>query len=203
LRNSRGVLTAVVLVAVLAASVSAAYLLFPWPLPDPKQCDREMLLRWIVTCDLSQYPPETQHTLARRLDEEFRTGFDWDAAAEQLGPSEREQVWENVLLLLEPWFMDRVEDYHALSAAERLPYLDDILDRMQAWRGVESLRSTGSRGSEPPGEPPDLLSLLQERIERCKSKADPKARERISQFQVALQARWLLRALCGESPGSG
>ena len=201
LRNARGVLTAVALAAVLA--VSAAYLLLPQPLADPEHCDREALLRWMVIRDLSRHPPETQQTLARRLDEEFRTGFDWEAAAAQLGRSQRQQVWENVLLLLEPWFTDRVEAYFALPAAERPTYLDEILDRMQAWRGVELLRSTRSDGIDPHGEEPDFVALFQQRIERCKSRADPDEREQISQLQLALQTRWLLRTLCGDSRRPG
>ena len=200
MRNSRGVLTVLVLVVVLSVSVPA-YLLFPRPLPEPEQCDRDALLRWIVTRDLSRHSPRTRQTLARRLDEEFRTGIDWDAAGEQLSSAQRQQVWQNVLLLLEPWFIDRAERYWALPAAERLSYLDQILNSIEAWRGAESLRSTGGGETGRPAEKPNLLGLLHERIEACKSRVGPEKWKKIGQFHLALNARWVYRILWGHPAG--
>lgn len=201
MRNSRGTLTVLLLVVGVAVSMSAAFLLLPERLPDPEHCDREALLRWIVTRDLYRESPQTRRTLAQRLDAEFSTGIDWEATADQLDPSQRAQVWGNVFLLLEPWFMDQMEGYFRLASANRPTHLDRVLDKVDAWRGVESFRPADGEDGPQPGEEAELFVILAGQIESWKDRAGPSRRDEITQFQLALQTRWLLRNLF-ETPAS-
>ena len=198
-RSPRGVLT--ILLLVVGVAVSTFVLIWLSPrlflkrLPDPESADRDALLRWIVTRDLANEPLGTRQTLARRLEGEFRTGIDWGAIGAGLDRSQREQLWENVLVLMEPWYMDKVDGYFELAAAERPAYVDTIIDRIDDWGGVESVCR-----QDPPDEPgatSALLGGLLERIEVWQRQADGKRRDQIRQFQTALQARWLSRKLFG------
>jgi len=172
-------------------------------LPEPELADRDALLRWIVTRDLAKEPPATRQTLARRLEGEFfGSGIDWDAVGAELDRSQREQLWANVLLLMEPWYMDKVDGYFALAAAERPAYVDTIIDRIDDWGGVESVcRKDGA--DAPAGATSALLGALLERIEIWQQQADGERRGQIRQFQLALQTRWLYRKLSEVATSQG
>lgn len=190
------------LLLVVGVAVSTFVLIWLSPrlflerLPDPESADRDALLRWIVTRDLANEPPGTRQTLARRLEGEFRTGIDWDAIGAGLDRSQREQLWENVLVLMEPWYMDKVDGYFELAAAERPAYVDTIIDRIDDWGGVEAV-CRENRAEEQPGAGSALLGGLLERIEVWQRQADGERRGQIRQFQMALQTRWLYRRLSG------
>ncbi len=189
-RGIVGLVAAAVLVG--AAGVAVVWCLYR-PLPDPAVADREDLLRWLVVRDLSAESSETLRVLARRLDEEFRGGFDWDATTEHLDTSQRTRVWDNVVLLLKPWFMDKQQRYFKLAAAERPAYLDQLLETIAVWRGVEALRPAPTETADPSTQQGGLLATLFAQVQQWKRDKDtePKRRDQIQQFLLALQTRWL------------
>lgn len=188
----------------VAGGVTIPY--FYRPLPDPAVADRDDLFRWLVVRDLRLESAETRRVLAIRLGEEFQSGLDWEATAEQLDQSQRQQVWDNIVLLLRPWFMDKQQTYFELTAAERPAYLDQILDTMAVWRGIDSLypaAEAGQTGGDPPAGKDRLLGVLLQRIELWKQEADPQQQQRTSQFHHAIQLRWLVRKMKRLLPASG
>lgn len=219
------VLTAVGLAVALGVSVTAAVQLYCYRLPHPEHADRGELLRWLVVSDLSQESRDLQRTLVSRLEEEFSEEIDWEATAEKLNQPQRERLWQNVLVLLEPWFADKVDGYFKLPPAERTSYVDRLLDTVAVWSQVESLRqytadqaagapetprtstktsagggSSCQTGTKSGGTSAGLLKTLAEKTEQWKRQADPQRRKEINQFVLAVQFRWLARKLSSAPP---
>ena len=195
MRSYRGILTVLVLAALLVSAGIAAIRLFYPPLPHPAEANREELIRWLVVRDLGAEPVEIRQALASRLEGEFGAGLDWDAMGERLDQSQRKRVWDNILLLLEPWFLQKTDQFFKLATADQPAYLDQLLDTINVWRGFDSLRPKQSETPEKPGRQLGLVDSLFDRVEQWKEQAEPQRRQRIGQFANAIQARWLLRNL--------
>jgi hypothetical protein len=167
-----------------------------WPrLPDPAVANREGLLRWLVTRDLGREPIEVQQVLARRLEEEFQEGLDWESTATRLSEPQRQRLWDNILVLLEPWFMEKVDRYFTMAAQERLAFLDRLIDMFTAWRGLDTLRPGVTGAAKPPKAEGGLLGALLGQVDQWQTSAEPQQGKRIGEFLLALQMRWLWRQL--------
>lgn len=181
--------------ALLAAGVVAGVVLLSGRLPDPATADRDGLFRWLVTRDLSQEPLETQRTLARRLEEEFQGGLNCKSAAESLTEDQRIRLWNNVLVLLEPWFLDKVEQYSTLSASERPAYVEKFIESVAAWKDVEVFCPPQEQASAAPGKSGSLIGILLERVKQWEAAAAPPQNAQISEFLAAVKSRYLQRSL--------
>ncbi|MBN2023656.1 MAG: hypothetical protein JW809_12795 [Pirellulales bacterium] len=195
MRNPGGLagLTLALVVGVAVISGVAGVFLLNRPLPDPATADRDALFRWLVTRDLSVEPPETRRQLALRLDEECRAGIAWGEIDGQLTPECRQRLWDNVPLLLEPWFFAKVDGYHRAPASARAAYIDGILDTLAKWKGLDGIRPTADRD----GTPPELKDMLLSGVAAWKSDAGPDEQVKIDEFLFAFQARRLIRRLMG------
>jgi len=182
----------IVALAALVVSVAAGWALWVQPLPDPELANRKQLILWLVTRDLEAESPDLHARLARRLDEEFHSGIDWDQCGGLLSNSQRARVWDNVLILLKPWFLDKADTYANLTPTEQEAYLDRQIETIAVWRGAESLRPD-EIDSEAPRE--SLMQHVFSQIETWKERAEPPQRERIERFQTALQKRWFARVM--------
>lgn len=194
MRKHRGILTIVALAALVAA-VAAAWAVFFPPLPDPEVANRKQLMLWLVTRDLHAETPGLHQRLARRLEEEFRDGVDWDQCGELLSVSQRRRVWENILTLLEPWFLDKADTYAELTPPEQEAYLERQIETIEVWRGAESLQPPPSEASDPQTQPTSLMQHVFSHLKTWKEQAEPDRRDRIERFQAALQMRWLARKM--------
>jgi hypothetical protein len=183
--------------------LAAAVVGFCWPrLPDPATADRDGLLRWLVTRDLGQEPFETRLVLARRLEEEFSGKIDWAAVGRNLDGQRRDRLWDNVLLLLEPWFADKVDGYFRLQEPQRPAYLDQTLQLIENWKGATALSPEDSAAS-PQARRPGLIEVVVERIGRWTESVTPQRRQQVREFLLAVQSRWLQAALLGTGAKAG
>ena len=179
--------------AVVAGSVWV-FLAYGSQLPSPENANRQELLRWLVTRDLGEESAHTREVLARRLDSEF-VDVDWVSLNSRMSDEHRGRLWSNLPLLLEPWFMDKLETYNNRNDTQRPAFVDEIIDRMVELGGMDCLR-----GPSDGGRPPGLMQLFIERAETCKEQARSERRQQMSQFIAAIQTRWLIRALSGDLP---
>jgi len=173
-----------------AASVTTTVLLRP-RLPDPEVANREEIIRWLVTRDLGAEPPRIRQVLARRLEEEVAAGLDWNFAAERLSQSRRKRLWNNIMLLLKPWFMDKLDCYSALPVQDQAAFLDRLLDIFKQWQGAESI--CPQQGKDSSGQAGLVVTLLAE-IRQWKAEAKPQRRKQINQFLQAIIERWMQRS---------
>ncbi len=163
-------------------------------LPDPEHANRSELIRWMVTRDLGQESAHTREVLARRLDSEF-VDVDWEGLDGQMSVEHRRQLWENLPLLLEPWFMDKLAAYSKCDEAQRQSFVDAMIDHMVDLSGMDCLREKSE--TRPP---PKLSQLLMENVEIWKKRANPEEKQRIGQLHTAIQTRWLMRTFSGNTP---
>ena len=176
------------------AFLAGSVWVYSWQLPPPERANRQELLRWLVTRDLSVEPAHTRDVLARRLDSEF-VDVDWKELSSQMNEEHRRQLWKNLPLLLDLWFVDKFEAYSNSNISQRPAFIDGIVDRMVELSGIDCLSAADSAGNSP-----SLMRTIAERIAICKKQALPKEREQMGQFTSAIQSRWLIRALSGEIP---
>ncbi len=172
-------------------------------LPHPEDASEDELMRWLVTQDLAAEAVEIRLAVAKRLEEESQSGVDWEAAARKLSVGQRQRLWENLPVLLEPWLMDKVDGYFGLIEGEQDVYLDRIIDTVRQWRGVDNLRpeDAAPSGTEPPSS--GLMAVLCRRMEVLGEEAEPARRERLERFITAVQTRWFVRVLREVMPSQG
>lgn len=194
LYTKRGIfrLTALLTTGFILAVVVGSVWLYSCQLPSPESANREELLEWLVTRDLSDESPHTRSVLARRLDSEF-VNVDWENLNGRMTSEYRRRLWQNLPLLLDPWFLDKLESYYKQEESQRPVYIDSIIDRISDLSGINSLQESGLKG-----ESPNLVKLFLERVAAIKSQAEGERRERIEQFVNCIQTRWLCRNLFAE-----
>jgi hypothetical protein len=196
-RKSKGFLAFLVLLVGAAVSAGVAAWLLLFRLPDPEDASPRDLLRWVVTQDLNDHSIETRRMLVRRLDESFGGQIKWSAKGQEpLAPAQQERMLQNVALLAEPWFLEKLDGYFALPPKERTAYVDRILDSFETWRGADQLmgsvdKSTGKRTQPQTG----MIGTILKQIEQCREQATAEERQKMDEFVLAVQGRWLWRTL--------
>jgi hypothetical protein len=194
----RGFLSVLVLAGVLLLAAGALWIVSRIRLPDPGDCDRRQLLRWLVSRDLDKESFDLRLRLLRRLEQQIRIDADWSRFKGWLTEQSRQRLANNVTQLVEPWFIDKLEHYVGLPPEQRTAYVDQILDRLSAMRGLAAV--TGA--NTPSGAPGQgrLAKALLEQIPQWQQRAEPQRRREIGEFLTALQTRWVSRQLFGAVP---
>ena len=190
--NRRSTLLIVILVATAAVT---AGVIWATALPHPRDASRDQLVHWLVLRDLRTEPAELRLALVRRLEEEFAENVDWDGVSEQLTQSQQQRVRDNLIVLLRPWFMDKLDGYLSLSMNEKVPYVDKLLDTITAWRGVDTLQTgAGTDGKQK------LFEIFMQRAVLWQKEAKPLRAEQIGDFMLAIQIRYVGSRRADASP---
>jgi hypothetical protein len=164
-----------------------------YSLPDPACANRQQLFYWLAYKDLSKQSWQTRLILANRLEQECRKGLDWQSVKVSLDESQQNRVWDNITLLLRPWFVEKARSYARLTAAKRPDYMDRLIDVITTWRGIEKLLPSQMKLSPGEKKSPSLSNLLCSEIDLIVEESDPPEREQIGELWQALKVRWLLR----------
>lgn len=226
----RGVILKIVVVGLVGVILAITLAVHGfYRLPDPAAADRQGLLRWVVTRDLSEESVQVQRTLVHRFEQEFSSGrpIDWLKTRSRVSPPQFDRLCKNLPILLQVWFQQRAEDYDHLVGQDRIAYLDTTLEKILRWQNVLELDSlqnaTGQAAGTSPLRPdPDLhgapasqetqrapsqagsktssLAKLAAWMERWKQSAEPDERRRVEGLTAALKARWLYRRLLDSLP---
>lgn len=194
LYNRYGILFVGACVALMSVAGGAGYFLVYPLLPDPTVASREQLLRWVVLRDLSQETFGTRQALVRRLDVEFDQAPDLAGPAKGLTDSQSTRLRENIAILVEPWFVDKVEHFAQLPQKERLGYVDRFLDRLEQWRKL-SAACAKSQLAKGQTSMADLGVSLFDRVKASSQRAEGEKRKQMSAFLVAVETRWLWRQM--------
>ncbi len=147
----RNLLTWTALLGLLTVSSVAAVSVVRSGLPaaDPVQTlvARGDLIDYLSTTDLRLISQADKFRLIARLEGEFRQSGDWDADLAALAPSPWKQFQENFTLLMEVWFLDKVERFHQLPPESRGAFLDREIDNVLQWKLVTRTRATAERST--------------------------------------------------------
>jgi hypothetical protein len=180
------------------ALLATVYWLAAVRVPDPATADREGLMRWLVLRDLRSEPPEIRITLLQRLQEEAGGDLDPAVIGEQLDERYHDRLWTNVLVLIETWYLNRVDIYHATPTSDRAACLDQTIAEVQHWEDLASLQPREAQDAS--SSEAAMLELVGNQVAIWKERASPERQREIAEFDVALRGRWFLRAL-GLTPG--
>lgn len=147
---------------------------------------RDAQVRWMSTHDLTGETLQTRRELIGNVDEESAEDLDWWQTVDELNGPGREQFRDNLVALIEPWFLDKMEGYYALETQQRTPYLDAMLELVERYRGQNAAGRSPTAGS---GDSEALLQTLLARISQWKANADAAQRQRINRFLLDLFLR--------------
>ena len=179
--------------ALVVSMCAGGAFLYATRMPDPATADLRGLLRWLVTRDLSQEPSEIQEQILVRLEVELRQGFDVSGAREQLTVDQRAQLLKNADHLGRLWFLKQVDRYFAQIDAERLGFLDQLIDEVQQSGVVKTLSALMAKDGQSASE--SMWISLRGRIEQWTARMEPKRKAQAEQFVAAVQGSLLLRTL--------
>jgi hypothetical protein len=195
MRRLRDLLCGLALVASTAISLWGAVLVARQEFPDPLALEPVDLRQWLTQRDLSQASAAVRNRVARRFEEELRGGGNLAAEFRSLDPQQRKRLEENLLLVLEHWFHDKMNRYFEQQPDLRAAWLDQELEQLEQVVN----RARDGRGS-PLGMPSSLyiIGMIGSRVEEWIQRADPEMQERMREFQRAVQQRVLARQLRAE-----
>jgi len=195
MRSPRGIPTTLLLIVLLAAAGGVVVAL-KTRLPHPAVADRDQLLVWLVVGDLSTETVDLQRILALRLEEEFGkgSGIDWQSMGRRLDESRRQRVWENVLVLIKPWLIEKTTRYFELAPYERAEYIDRFIDTIGVFRGVDTIRPSAEEERFGRG---GLLKVLAGEVENWKTEPGSPPAEQIDRFLREVKVQWVRRKLAG------
>jgi hypothetical protein len=195
MRISRGKLLILVTAASMMLAFGAAVFAFLYDLPDPAQANRRQLFCWLIEKDLGQQPRQIRLGLANRLEEECCNGFNWQEVNVQLDDAQQNRLWNNIPLILQPWFAEKAKNYCKLTNERRQDYLDRLINTISTWRGIERLIPNQTVDSKGEKSSAGLANLLGKEIERLQQETNSPDREQIGELWNAIKLRWLVRNL--------
>jgi hypothetical protein len=191
-----GLLIGLSIVAMLGVAAGAGLFLAYAPLPDPSAATSEQIFRWLVTRDMSREPIAVRQAIVDRLDAGLGQTNELAENVARLDDSQRATLWTNIGVLLDPWLLEKVDEYAKCPAGEQPAYLDRFLDRVEQWSKIGAACLRGQAGNEAKGDA-SLSKLIADRIAECSRRAGPAERKQISAFMAAVQARWIWRKFSG------
>lgn len=158
------------------------------PLRFVDQLDHCQLLEWISTRDVRGEFTANKLRLARRVAEDLRQGYDWQAELAALDERHRQRCGENLRELARIWLLERADRYASLAEPDRTAFVDEQLDDLLYW---PIWRRRG--GPDLAGLMPRNPTLAVQQIDTWTGDLDAHQRQRIQQFAGALYFRWLHR----------
>src|SRR5687768_3673554 len=127
------------------------------------------------------------------LEVELQDGLAVDGARDQLTAVQRAQLLENADFLGRLWFMKQVDRYFAQLDAEKLRFLDQMIDEVQQSGVAKTLSALMAKENQ--SAPDNLWTSLRERIQGWTARLEPECKAQADQFVAAVQGSLLLRTL--------
>ncbi len=190
MQRHRGLLTVVALGLLGVVSLAAAIQVFQDGLPNPKVAGRTDIRDWLSQNDLAAEPRETKLALAKRLELDFRQGFDWQAEFDNMSVDQQRQFSDNFIAIMEVWFREKVDNYFDQPKEDQEDYLDREIENILAWQVVENLE---------PGPDSDKLASSSrftrvfDRIKEIFATTPPAEQAKIMRFLAAARPRVIAR----------
>jgi hypothetical protein len=201
MRRLKSLVTLLSLLATVGISLAAAVQVARQELPSEPAPAALDLRAWMVERDLSLESPETRAQLARRFERELEGDARRLAELGDLDSQQQQLLRENVVQLLEPLFVEKVNEYFRLPDERRQEWLDREIDRVLRLTDRQrpgAIQSPNFSSASVVG-----IGLFQQQVEQWAQRADPEMQAKMREFSAALQNRWFAREterLMQESP---
>jgi hypothetical protein len=173
---------------------------FNGDLSDPAYANRQQLFCWLIYKDLNDQPRQTRLVLANRLEEECCKGLDWQSVSVSLDELAQDRVWNNIPLILRPWFVEKAKSYCKLPVEKRQDYLDRLIDVIAVWHGIEKLIPARIKSLNDANGSGGISKLLWKEIDQLQEESKTPENEQIGELWNALKVRWFVRSLITPSP---
>lgn len=193
----RGLLTFSVLVILSGISLAAMVHVARQGLPERAIVDRSEVRAWLVQRNVQEASGRTRERLVAHLENDFRTGFSWQEELLSMTPAEQQQFNENFNLLMEQWFMSKVDGYFAIEPPDRNRYLDREISSLMSWQAISAVDTSELNAPRQFDRRVQLgfFGELMQKIHQWRRDAEPERRKQISEFLLAVQDRILTRNL--------
>lgn len=182
LRQHRGILAVLTLLALAGASVGAGWYYFFHQLPHPRDATRHQLFRWVVQRDVASEPYEIQVALVDRLEAELPKAMELNKAASRLAPHHREQLHRNLQQLKKVWFTIGADRFAECPADQRVNFLE---------RRLQTIHQVSSILAREGGSSSDWMEGFLDDIEHWMTQADAERRQRMVDVVEAALLCWL------------
>jgi hypothetical protein len=195
----RGLITAVVLVALSAVSLAAAWQVIRQGLDTSALGEPDEIFAWLARNDVEPLPVETQKKLTRRVEAQVRAGADPRFHLAGLTPQQQQRFQNNVRTLTRCWLKEKVAGYFARSEDDRNEYIDRELATILKWPvvvrafGDDSSSATSASAVGLVDQLVELVPLLDDLIRQ----SGPDEQRQIQEFIVAVQNRAAAQQLFG------
>ncbi len=203
------IITLAVAVGLVGGAVGAAVLFWPASPPDPTAQTPEEVTKYMASKDFAGLDAEQkrQYFQAAR---QTQTSQPWRRPSGDLSEEERKRFRENVRPMMQQMMEGRVTKYFELPPQERVGYLDEMIDQMQAMRQAmgQRRREPAARGGTSDSASgrrrgPHGQGFTPERMKRMIETTPPEQRARFVEFHEAFRARMQQRGISSGGPGRG
>jgi hypothetical protein len=185
----RHALTIAALLILSAVTFAAAYSAISGARAERVLDDREALKAWMTSADAEHEPLSVRRHWVHRLEQDFRSDYDWQAVYDALPAEELHRFDVNFNELTRLMLMDKAVLWHSRQGKRREEYLETELPDLQNWKLiVNNSRARSKRGNS-------LLSELARSPDRWFADVTPAERKRLDEFRKALEQRTWSREL--------
>jgi hypothetical protein len=195
----RSVLTGMVLLALSAVSLAAAWQVISGGLETSSLGAPDEIFAWLADHDVRPLPRGVQMKLVHRLEGQMRAGADPYAQLVGLRPAQRGRLQQNVQALTTVWLQEKVAGYFARDEDDRGEYIDRELAAILQWPAIVRQTSEES-GAAAVTDRSGLVNQLIELaplVEHAIQQSDVEERRRIQEFVVAVQNRAAAQRILG------
>jgi hypothetical protein len=194
-RRIRNVLTAIVLVGFTALTLASAWsaVVNTNAPAEHLERDRAALRQWLTTADPEHDPLKVKRHWVHRLEQDFRSGYDWQGVYNELPAAEQQRFAANFETLTRVMLLDKVDAWATRSRRPEL-YLEEELPDLQNWKLIGNNDPDAKKARS-------VVKEIARNPDRWFADVAPRTRKRVDDFRKALEKltwsrelyRWLPR----------
>ncbi len=191
MRQSRIILFAFGLLAVGLVSMVAAWQAgLLWRFPEIQTADRAGVLQWLVSRDLHEETQDLRQQLLSRIEVVFDGEIQLDGVS-QLDERQRSRLNQNISLLKEIWFHEKVDRFYQCAKDARGVYLDSQIATLLRWAAIDAAISGVPDAAGSPARIEEYLTAFLDAIDGWIARTRPSGQQRIRDVVNAGLIRWL------------
>lgn len=188
----RGLLTAIVFLAMVGLSLASAVEVVRRGLPKPFDIRTVSLQDWLTQRNMRHQGRSMKRRIIAEIERQAAEGHDWGVAWNQLEAADRERFaanWNNLTAL---WLRDQMEKFFRTEETQRDAYLDRQLVRIKRWwlPPAEDREEAPSGGRRRAGAMRQLLA----RWDEIFAHMEPHESQRTKYYLQLVQMRGINRA---------
>jgi hypothetical protein len=202
----RSGLTLIILLLLSGVSMLGAAAVMTGPIPLGPEAEHAALGELLTRQDVRHERLSEKRRLARRLEQDFRSGVDWQTELATLPPQRKGLFLANYEELSRIWLLAKIDGYFGRPERRRASYLDREINNVLAWQMLSANATapkSPSAGSAKRPSDSQVAALAQwsKLAQKWYAQSSGDERKRITQFVSAVQAHLLTSGFRRMLPG--